>query len=254
MVRTLDGTVFSRVLRAGALAVVREQEALDRMNVFPVRDADTGANLAATLKAAASRLGSVAPDGVGAAARAAADGALDGARGNSGAIFAQFLHGLAGGMDRQRERRRGAVRRRSRARHRVRLHGAARAARGHHPLGAAGLVRGAALADRRRGLHRDDAPRARGGAGGARQHPAPARGACAQPRGGRRRARLRLLPRRHRRVAARRAGDRLGARRGAGPRAAAVLGGARRDRRSLSLLHRGAACGARRRHSSRATP
>ena len=100
MVRTLDGTVFSRVLRAGALAVVREQEALDRMNVFPVRDADTGANLAATLKAAASRLGSVAPDGVGAAARAAADGALDGARGNSGAIFAQFLHGLAGGMDR----------------------------------------------------------------------------------------------------------------------------------------------------------
>ena len=52
MVRTLDGTVFSRVLRAGALAVVREQEALDRMNVFPVRDADTGANLAATLRAA----------------------------------------------------------------------------------------------------------------------------------------------------------------------------------------------------------
>jgi uncharacterized protein len=101
MVRTLDGTVFSRVLRAGALAVVREQEALDRMNVFPVRDADTGANLAATLKAAASRLGSAAPDGVGAAARAAADGALDGARGNSGAIFAQFLHGLAGGMDRR---------------------------------------------------------------------------------------------------------------------------------------------------------
>jgi len=103
MVRTLDGTVFSRVLRAGALAVVREQEALDRMNVFPVRDADTGANLAATLKAAASRLGSVAPDGVGAAARAAADGALDGARGNSGAIFAQFLHGLAGGMERRED-------------------------------------------------------------------------------------------------------------------------------------------------------
>ncbi|MCX6363148.1 MAG: DegV family EDD domain-containing protein [Actinobacteria bacterium] len=89
------------MLRAGALAVVREQESLNRINVFPVRDADTGANLAATLKAAAARLGSASPDGVGAAARVAADGALDGARGNSGAIFAQFLHGLAGGMERR---------------------------------------------------------------------------------------------------------------------------------------------------------
>jgi uncharacterized protein len=98
----LSGEVFSRVVRAGALAVVREQEALNRINVFPVRDADTGANLAATLKAAASRLGSAAPDSVGDAARVAADGALDGARGNSGAIFAQFLHGLASSMERLR--------------------------------------------------------------------------------------------------------------------------------------------------------
>jgi len=99
---SLSGAVFSRVVRAGALAVVREQESLNRINVFPVRDADTGANLAATLRAAASRLGSEAPDAVGDAARVAADGALDGARGNSGAIFAQFLHGLASSMERLR--------------------------------------------------------------------------------------------------------------------------------------------------------
>jgi DegV family protein with EDD domain len=98
----LSGESFSRVVRAGALAVVREQEALNRINVFPVRDADTGANLAATLKAAASRLGSAAPGSVGDAARVAADGALDGARGNSGAIFAQFLHGLASSLERLR--------------------------------------------------------------------------------------------------------------------------------------------------------
>jgi uncharacterized protein len=98
----LSGKSFSRGVRGGALAVVREQEALNRINVFPVRDADTGANLAATLKAAASRLGSAAPDSVGDAARVAADGALDGARGNSGAIFAQFLHGLASSLERLR--------------------------------------------------------------------------------------------------------------------------------------------------------
>ena len=97
-VLTLDGPAFSRAVRGGALAVMREQEFLDRINVFPVRDADTGANLAATLRAAAARLGTASAAGVGEAARVAADGALEGARGNSGAIFAQFLHGLAGGM------------------------------------------------------------------------------------------------------------------------------------------------------------
>jgi hypothetical protein len=102
-VGVLDGPVFSRLLRSGALAVIREQEVLDRINVFPVPDADTGANMAATLKAAAARLGSDTPPGVGAAAQTAADGALEGARGNSGAIFAQFLHGLARGMGGRQE-------------------------------------------------------------------------------------------------------------------------------------------------------
>jgi uncharacterized protein len=95
MVRTLDGATFAQVIHAGTVAVVRERDTLDRINVFPVPDADTGANLAATLRAAAARLGAEAPSHVGAAARMAADAALDGARGNSGAIFAQFLHGMA---------------------------------------------------------------------------------------------------------------------------------------------------------------
>ncbi len=91
----LTGRMFTHVVRTGALAVAREQEVLNRINVFPVRDADTGFNLAATLRAAAARLGDDAPEEVGAAARLAADAALVGARGNSGAIMAQFLHGLA---------------------------------------------------------------------------------------------------------------------------------------------------------------
>ncbi len=95
MVQTLTGPRLARALRAGAIAVVREQESLNRINVFPVPDADTGTNLASTLRAAAAAL--TAPRGitVGQTARVAADAALDGARGNSGAILAQFLHGLA---------------------------------------------------------------------------------------------------------------------------------------------------------------
>jgi|YNPBryunderm2012_1023409.scaffolds.fasta_scaffold00923_11 hypothetical protein len=95
MVVTLNGPRLARALRAGALAVVREQEHLNRINVFPVADADTGANLAATLRAAAAALVPAKMLTVGQTVRAAADAALDGARGNSGAIFAQFLHGVA---------------------------------------------------------------------------------------------------------------------------------------------------------------
>jgi len=93
--RTLDGRDFAHAFNAGTLAVVRERDNLDRINVFPVPDADTGANLAATLRAASARLGAGAPSRIGDAARVAADAALEGARGNSGAIFAQFFHGLA---------------------------------------------------------------------------------------------------------------------------------------------------------------
>ena len=95
MVQTLTGPRLARALRAGALAVVREQESLNRINVFPVPDADTGTNLAATLRAAAAALRAPTGITVGQTARAAADAALEGARGNSGAILAQFLHGLA---------------------------------------------------------------------------------------------------------------------------------------------------------------
>ena len=95
MVVTLSGPRLARALRAGALAVLREQENINRINVFPVADGDTGANLAATLRAAAAALLLTKTLSVGQTVRAAADAALDGARGNSGAIFAQFLQGVA---------------------------------------------------------------------------------------------------------------------------------------------------------------
>jgi DegV family protein with EDD domain len=93
--RLLDGHGFAQAVHAGTLAVVRECATLNRINVFPVPDADTGTNLAATLRAASAQLGAVAPSRIGDAARLAAEAALEGARGNSGAIVAQFFHGLA---------------------------------------------------------------------------------------------------------------------------------------------------------------
>jgi uncharacterized protein len=91
----LDGRRLRRGLLAGAATVRESASYLDSINVFPVPDGDTGTNMAATLSTVARGLRGSAPRAAGRTMRAAADAALEGARGNSGAILAQFIHGLA---------------------------------------------------------------------------------------------------------------------------------------------------------------
>jgi hypothetical protein len=89
----LDGTMFFNAFSSGATAVIREQNDLNRINVFPVPDGDTGTNLASTMRSILE-LTDVSHS-IGKTTRSIADAALMGARGNSGAIFAQYMHGLS---------------------------------------------------------------------------------------------------------------------------------------------------------------
>ena len=84
-----------RALIAGMRRVISRREALNRINVFPVPDGDTGSNLAFTLRTVLS--GSLSRRNRSAAEllRSVAADAVDGARGNSGAILAQFFAGLS---------------------------------------------------------------------------------------------------------------------------------------------------------------
>lgn len=91
----IDGRRLARALLAGARAVAAQREPLNRINVFPVADNDTGSNLAATLDSVAVGVVTAPSPSADEVARKAADEALLAARGNSGAIFAQFLEGLA---------------------------------------------------------------------------------------------------------------------------------------------------------------
>ena len=75
---------------------------INRLNVFPVADADTGTNMLFTMRAALAEADAVAAtddvdatDDVRRVTAALARGALDGARGNSGVILAQILRALA---------------------------------------------------------------------------------------------------------------------------------------------------------------
>ena len=68
---------------------------LNRLNVYPVPDGDTGTNMARTLDAVVTEMESVDPDDLGATCDAISHGSLMGARGNSGVILSQILRGLA---------------------------------------------------------------------------------------------------------------------------------------------------------------
>ncbi len=75
--------------------LARERERLDALNVFPVPDSDTGTNLFLTLtegRAAMAEVPDEAP--LGELAQAVAEGALMGARGNSGIILSQYLRAI----------------------------------------------------------------------------------------------------------------------------------------------------------------
>ena len=93
----LDGPRWHRALVAGTNNVLSRQEYLNKINVFPVPDGDTGTNMTFTLTSILdSTIQKIHPRTDHMLALIA-DAALDGARGNSGVILAQFFQGLSDG-------------------------------------------------------------------------------------------------------------------------------------------------------------
>jgi dihydroxyacetone kinase-like predicted kinase len=97
----LDGHRLRRGFLAGAAHVGRQRSELDRINVFPVPDGDTGTNLTLTLRSISDALREVRSDSVSEVAGVAAEAGVLGARGNSGMLFAHFIMGFAGSLGRR---------------------------------------------------------------------------------------------------------------------------------------------------------
>lgn len=102
----MTGKAVSRAkdLVGAAAAALKERVAeVDRLNVFPVPDGDTGTNMSLTMDALVAELDGVpAEAGIAEICRAIAHGSLMGARGNSGVILSQILRGVCdvvGGTD-----------------------------------------------------------------------------------------------------------------------------------------------------------
>ena len=90
----LGADELRRVIAAFRDALGAHKEGINRLNVYPVPDGDTGTNMALTLDSVVAEL-EVADGDLAATCKAISHGSLMGARGNSGVILSQILRGVA---------------------------------------------------------------------------------------------------------------------------------------------------------------
>jgi uncharacterized protein len=94
----MDGQSLKRLVEAGLTWLRTNQQTVNALNVFPVPDGDTGTNMVLTMQSAYNEISSLGHRGVDDMAAAVSQGALMGARGNSGVILSQLWRGFSRGL------------------------------------------------------------------------------------------------------------------------------------------------------------
>lgn len=91
----ISPAVMKRMVIAGGKMLEVNRSQIDALNVFPVPDGDTGTNMSLTMKSVITELMSCSSNKMSDVAQTVAQGALRGARGNSGVILSQILKGFS---------------------------------------------------------------------------------------------------------------------------------------------------------------
>ena len=97
----MDGQSLKRLVEAGLTWLRTNQQTVNALNVFPVPDGDTGTNMVLTMQSAYNEISALGHRSVGDMAAAVSQGALMGARGNSGVILSQLWRGFSRGLQGQ---------------------------------------------------------------------------------------------------------------------------------------------------------
>lgn len=95
----LNGDGLMLLFEAGLIWLTTNQAYVNSLNVFPVPDGDTGTNMVLTMQAAFNEAYQLRSKNAGETAKAFAQGALMGARGNSGVILSQIWRGFSRALD-----------------------------------------------------------------------------------------------------------------------------------------------------------
>jgi len=93
-----NGQQLRKLIQASMIWLDKHHRKVNELNVFPVPDGDTGTNMLLTMRSAYGRIQDINETHVGKMAAALSQGALMGARGNSGVILSQIWRGLARGL------------------------------------------------------------------------------------------------------------------------------------------------------------
>lgn len=95
MIQYIDGKKLREMFISGANNLQNHKDLVDKLNVFPVPDGDTGTNMSLTISYAIQELSKVANDDITDIGKSLSKGSLMGARGNSGVILSQIIRGIA---------------------------------------------------------------------------------------------------------------------------------------------------------------
>ena len=95
VMNTIDANMLKKMFLSGAQRLDSKKEWINELNVFPVPDGDTGTNMTMTIMSAAREVQAIETPTMENIAKAISQGALRGARGNSGVILSQLFRGFS---------------------------------------------------------------------------------------------------------------------------------------------------------------
>ena len=98
-IKVMGGALLSKMARGGAMELRTNAEEVNKLNVFPVPDGDTGDNMRMTIESGVAAIENLESDNLADVMKAFSHGMLLGARGNSGVILSQFFAGTAKGIE-----------------------------------------------------------------------------------------------------------------------------------------------------------
>ena len=99
ILKTLNGEQFAELTLNGALNLKAHFEEVDKLNVFPVPDGDTGTNMLRTIQGGLTSINKSNENNLGELGKLLSKGMLMGARGNSGVILSQIYRGICKGFE-----------------------------------------------------------------------------------------------------------------------------------------------------------
>lgn len=94
----VDAQVFKKMLLSAANNLYNYHLEINKLNVFPVPDGDTGTNMLLTIESGIKEIKNSDSLSVFEIAKAFSRGLIMGARGNSGVILSQIFRGLSKGL------------------------------------------------------------------------------------------------------------------------------------------------------------